>query len=97
MKVQVTWFKESGKWYASGNAWVTTSLVEVEQLKQDIVNTQDALFAGWVGDDFYVVVKGTEDQEEPLNCPFVTWLFKPRAFVGMHKTRKIPATALSHA
>lgn len=78
VKVKITFYKESGKWYESGTAIVNHFLFEPE-FKQDLVNTQDVL-SNW-DNDFYVVVEDFDDNENG----FHQVLYKPGEFTGIHK------------
>lgn len=60
-KIQVDFFKESGKWYAGGEVYVgdvTKSLLG--DIKQKIVDNQEILGEGWQG-NFVVVIRDIEE------------------------------------
>lgn len=76
--IYVTFYKPSGRWWASGPVEVTHQLFEMDRLKQDIVNNQDILTEGWQDDDFIVTIT----QNSP-DDPFFTYLFPQGSFAGM--------------
>ena len=78
--IDVTFFKMSGKWYASGKAVVNHFLFE-EGFRQDIVNTQKVLMDGWQDHlEFFVVTHAPEHVNG-----FFEHLFHPSAFAGLKK------------
>lgn len=72
--IDVSFYKSSGKWYASGKAIVNHFLFE-DGFKQDLVNTQTELGDGWQEDEFYVVTSAPEHVNG-----FFEKMFKPGAF-----------------
>lgn len=77
-EIQVTFYRESGKWYASGKAFVNHYLFQ-DEYKQDIVNTQDCLSDSWPG-NYFVVTSSSPDAEG-----FHEALFLPEDFRGLKK------------
>lgn len=78
-EVNITFYKESGKYYTSGVATVNHFQFE-EGYKQDIVNTQNAMRDGWQG-HYYVVVSSDDDA-----VGFHEALFFPDEFRNIRKT-----------
>jgi len=78
-RVKLTFFKPSGKWYASGEAIISHGLWDLDKFKQDILNTQTALVPNWAG-EFSVM---TESLDEEV---FATHWFPASAFSGMTRT-----------
>lgn len=74
--IDVSLYKETGKWYASGKAVVNHFLFE-DEFKQDIVNTQNALSGI---EELYVVTSAPEHVNG-----FFNRLFKPGDFAGLRK------------
>lgn len=80
--VKVLFFKETGKYYASGTATVNHFLFE-EGFKQDIVNTQDCLQKNWMG-NFQVMTEEVDDADNAQGAPsFATHLFESSEFRGI--------------
>lgn len=77
-EVNLTFFKESGKYYTGGKAVVNHFLFE-DEYKQDIVNTQTGMRDGWQG-NYYVVVSSDDDA-----VGFHEALFTPDKFAGIAK------------
>ncbi|HSH24051.1 MAG TPA: hypothetical protein VLA13_00735 [Massilibacterium sp.] len=77
--IDVSFYKQTGKWYASGTAVVNHFLFE-EGFKQDIVDTQTELVDGWQNDSFYVVTSAPEHVNG-----FFKALFEPGTFKGFMK------------
>ena len=76
-KVKFTAYKKSGKWYATGHAWIDPLMAydSNHALKRDIDSTNDQLTRGALfSNDYYVVV---DDTEEPSHLPFVSRLIHP--------------------
>jgi hypothetical protein len=74
--IDVTFYKESGKWYAKGYAVVNHYLFD-EEFKQDIVNTQTAMREGWQNNEYYVVTSAPKHVNG-----FFEALFQPGEFWG---------------
>ena len=77
--IDVTFYKSTGKYYASGTAVVNHFLFE-DGFKQDIVNTQTELADGWQNDDFYVVTSAPEHVNG-----FFEKLWMPGTFSGLKR------------
>jgi hypothetical protein len=77
-EINLTFFKESGKYYTSGKAYVSHWQFE-EEYKQDIVNTQNAMMEGWQGN--YFLVTSSDDDAEG----FHEGLYKPSEFIGFNR------------
>lgn len=77
--VNLTFYKESGKYYTSGKAIVNHYLFD-QEYKQDIVNTQDALRDGWQGNYFVVV------SSDDIADGFHEALFRTSEFIGVTKS-----------
>lgn len=76
-KVKFTAYKQSGKWYAQGYAWIDPMQPyhNSAALKRDIDSTNDQLVPGaLLRGDFYITV---DDTEEPSHLPFVSRLIHP--------------------
>lgn len=76
--IKLTFYKESGKYYTSGEAVVNHFQFE-EGYKQDIVNTQNAMRDGWQGN--YYVVTSSDDNA----VGFHEALFQPSDFKDIKK------------
>lgn len=78
--IDVTFYKQSGKFYSSGVAVVNNYLFD-EGFKQDIVNTQNSLADGWQDhEDFYVVTSAPEHVNG-----FFEQLWQPGSFRGIKR------------
>lgn len=87
MKIQVKWFKETGKFYSGGLVEIGNNRLFDEGFKQAIVDNQDNMLDEWVNHGFYVVTDSTEEQDNnPKFTGFYTYLFHPEAFKGMQKS-----------
>lgn len=85
-KIQVDWFKGTGKWYSGGLVEVHNHPIWRPEFKQAIVDNQNELVPEWVNDEFYVVCSTTESQDaDPEFKYFCNILFRPGAFSGMRK------------
>ncbi len=91
MFIRVTWYKDTGKWYA------TDDLVKIpdncylysDNFKQEIVNNQREMMDGWQENGWYVVVSDTPaDSLSPNYTRFYNHLFKPYAFKGIVKSKQ---------
>ncbi len=85
MKVHLSWYKSSGKWYSNDVIEMQNIHIWEDSFKQEIVNRQKALIKEWVDDDFYLVVS-QPDFELNSKTSFVEHLFMPGAFKGIDPT-----------
>ena len=47
MKILVTWYRDTGKYYSSGEVQIDESYIWSDDFKQKIVDRQDVLRDGW--------------------------------------------------
>lgn len=76
--VKVTFYKETGKYYADCLLSSTHYLWE-EEFKQDIVNNQNCLKDGWQGE--FIVTTENENDNDPFCCQ----MFKSHEFKNIKK------------
>lgn len=64
MKIQVNFYRQSGKWYAGGIVDIgSTATWDTSEVKQAIVDNQGILMDGWQG-QYYVVVGNVSDDDD---------------------------------
>lgn len=89
MKIQVDWYKETGKWYCGEEVEIGEAKLWDTEFKQAIVDNQNQL-ANWprVNSRFYVVTRDTEANVlNPEFRGFNSALFTPGVFAGYRKQR----------
>jgi hypothetical protein len=87
MKIQVDFYKPSGKWHEGGEVEIGNARLWKGDLPQAIVNNQNILTDGWQHYEYYYVI--TNDIPELFNDPnykeFFKALFKPEIFGNLYK------------
>lgn len=82
MKIQVDFYKDTGKWYSGGIVDIgDTPGWDTDKVKQAVVTHQHIMGDGWQDHRYYyVVVNNTNDNDD-----FCMRLFKPMDFYGMRR------------
>jgi len=88
MKIRVTWFKSSGKYYTSGEVEIKDgTYLWSPDFEQQLVNNQEIMQDGWQNSDYYYVL--TQDTpESEKHGGFFFNLFPRGSFKGILKTKK---------
>jgi len=94
MKILVTWYRDTGKYYSSGEVEIDESYIWEDEFMQKIVDRQQVLRDGWQsGANNYIVVTQDLDSElayyekaNPGKTQFHWHLFLPGAFNKFRKT-----------
>jgi hypothetical protein len=93
MKILVTWYRNTGKYYSSGEVEIDENYIFEEAFKQKIVDRQEVMRDGWQRSDsgYFVVTQDLDaelaEYEKSTGKTAFHWhLFKPGAFAHVYKS-----------
>jgi len=93
MKILVTWYRDTGKYYSSGEVEIDESYIWSDDFKQKVIDRQDVMQDGWQRgpNNYFVVIQDIDlelaiyERMHPGKTTFHWHLFKPGAFREIYK------------
>jgi len=91
MKILVTWYRDTGKYYSSGEVEIDCAQIWEDDLKQQIIDHQEVMRDGWQSSNYFVVTQdidvelATFEKANPGKTAFHWHLYLPGAFAKFRR------------